>query len=332
MTVMSHEPTPALHQPFARYVDIAREGRNTLWRILFGTLLIAVVWFVAQIAVIIAGGVVVSLREGEALSADDVIALISGGTLFTGQMGLALVLCSIIPIWFGVWLAVRLLHRRLLSGVLGIARRVDRGDFVRATAVALIVSFASLLLGEVIDPGFSRSNVGMAEWFGLLPVMLLLVLLQVSAEEVLFRGYLQQSLAARFASPLIWLVLPALMFTSLHWRGAAPLAMNLAGATIYLGFSLVMTALVVASGNLGAAIGAHFGSNVVALLFFSQNPELGGGSLFVGPSFFEAGRSNGQVALIVLAGLAASAMMAALLLWRASPLRLHSLSRPSPLG
>jgi DNA-directed RNA polymerase subunit RPC12/RpoP len=38
------------------------------------------------------------------------------------------------------------------------------------------------------------------------------VLIQTGAEEVLFRGYLQQQLAARFASPIAWMVLPSAIF------------------------------------------------------------------------------------------------------------------------
>ena len=36
------------------------------------------------------------------------------------------------------------------------------------------------------------------------------------AEEALFRGYLLQQLAVRNPSPLIWMVLPALVFAALH--------------------------------------------------------------------------------------------------------------------
>ncbi len=45
-------------------------------------------------------------------------------------------------------------------------------------------------------------------------------LIQTGAEELVFRGYLQQQLAARFASPLIWMVLPALIFGAVHYDPA----------------------------------------------------------------------------------------------------------------
>ncbi|WP_338153259.1 CPBP family intramembrane glutamic endopeptidase [Pseudophaeobacter leonis] len=61
------------------------------------------------------------------------------------------------------------------------------------------------------------SNLGFWPWLGLLPLSLLAVLVQVSAEEVVFRGYLQQALAARFKSPVIWLVAPSALFGLAHY-------------------------------------------------------------------------------------------------------------------
>jgi hypothetical protein len=55
-------------------------------------------------------------------------------------------------------------------------------------------------------------------WASFLPLALVGVLVQTGAEEVLFRGYLQQQLAARFASPLAWMVLPSVIFALLHYQ------------------------------------------------------------------------------------------------------------------
>ncbi|TGR73492.1 CPBP family intramembrane metalloprotease, partial [Mesorhizobium sp. M1C.F.Ca.ET.189.01.1.1] len=59
----------------------------------------------------------------------------------------------------------------------------------------------------------------------LVPIVLL-AFLQTSSEEMLFRGYLLRGLACRFRRPLIWAVLPGLLFTSLHWNTASTLAIN----------------------------------------------------------------------------------------------------------
>ena len=111
----------------------------------------------------------------------------------------------------------------------------------------------------------------------LLPLALLAVLIQTSAEEILFRGYLQQQLAARFRSPVIWMVAPALLFGVLHYRPDA----GANGGLIMLwaaGFALAAADLTARAGTLGPAIGLHFMSNASALL--SAEGTLSGLALF----------------------------------------------------
>jgi hypothetical protein len=61
-------------------------------------------------------------------------------------------------------------------------------------------------------------NTELSLWMSFLPLALVGVLIQTGAEEVLFRGYLQQQLAARFSSPILWMVLPSAIFAALHYQ------------------------------------------------------------------------------------------------------------------
>src|SRR5690606_23395048 len=116
-------------------------------------------------------------------------------------------------------------------------------------------------------------------WLLLLPLSLTAVLVQTSAEEILFRGYIQQQLAARFASPLIWMVAPAVIFGLLHYRPDA----GANGGLIMLwaaGFALAAADLTARAGTLGPAIALHFMSNTSALLILSAEGTLSGLALF----------------------------------------------------
>ena len=71
-----------------------------------------------------------------------------------------------------------------------------------------------LVLPEGMPPEVARLR-PLGEWLMGLAPALVLILWQVSAEEVAFRGYLLQQLRARVRSPLVWAVLPA--FLSQRW-------------------------------------------------------------------------------------------------------------------
>ena len=120
-----------------------------------------------------------------------------------------------------------------------------------------------------------RGPIGLGTWALFLLPILFFAFVQTSSEELLFRGYLQRGLAYRFRSPLVWAVLPTLVFTALHWNPTAVLGMNIGVAVSIGAFAALLALLVYATGNLGAAMGAHFGNNLVGFLLISHDDTLG---------------------------------------------------------
>jgi membrane protease YdiL (CAAX protease family) len=113
----------------------------------------------------------------------------------------------------------------------------------------------------------------------LLPLSLTGLLIQVSAEELVFRGYLQQQLAARFATPLIWAGVPALLFGLAHHDTA--MGGNVWLVVIWAGlFGLLMADLTARAGTLGPAIAVHFVNNFLGLLVIAPAETLSGLALY----------------------------------------------------
>jgi membrane protease YdiL (CAAX protease family) len=236
-------------------------------------------------------------------------------------VGVAAVLLTFLPIWPGVWLAVRVLHRRPLRTVLGAEGRLAWGDFGRGLAAVLIASAVTELPMLVLDPTLERSSVGLGAWLLLFAPLTALILLQTSAEELAFRGYLVQSLAARFRTPLIWGVLPGLLFTVAHWNGNAPTLMNAAILFTIATVAAVTTILVYRTGNLGAAMGVHLGANVFSILVVSHMDWLGGVALFTGKPVDAGGWTIGEAVGIGASGAVMMGLILWLLLAARSPLR-----------
>jgi hypothetical protein len=116
-----------------------------------------------------------------------------------------------------------------------------------------------------------------------LPLALVGVLIQTGAEEVLFRGYMQQQLAARFSSPLMWMILPSAIFAALHYQ---PEIMGdntwLMMAAVFV-FAVLAADLTAVTGNIGAAWGMHFVNNALAILVVATDGPLSGLALFMAP-------------------------------------------------
>ena len=182
----------------------------------------------------------------------------------------------------GISVALRLVHKRGLSSLLG-PRSVFIGQSVRVLSVLLAIGAVLLVLPpynlgmELVD------NLPFSRWLVLLPCGLVAVFIQSASEEILFRGYIQQQLAARFSHPAIWMALPALLFAFGHYvpADAGDNALLLA---IWSGlFGVLMADLTARAGSLGPAIILHTFNNVSALLFVSLPDNLNGLALYVTP-------------------------------------------------
>jgi len=133
-----------------------------------------------------------------------------------------------------------------------------------------------------------------------LPLTVAFIFLQTGAEELFFRGYLQQQLAARFAARWIWMWIPSAVFALLHWSpdagGNLPLVLMSA-----LVFGLAAADLTERTGSLGAAMGLHLGNNFIAIAVVSLGDTISGLSLFINPgSLSDTGWQSVSIAGAIL--------------------------------
>ncbi|MFT7594806.1 MAG: membrane protease YdiL (CAAX protease family) [Paracoccaceae bacterium] len=197
-------------------------------------------------------------------------------------LSLLVLLASFVFVISGILVAVRQMHKRSLSSVIGPLPVVARQFWA---VFRLLLGLGAVLL--VLPPyGMGAplvANLALGPWLLLLPLSLLAVLIQTSAEETLFRGYIQQALAARFSSPLVWMVLPSLLFLLGHYLPAEAGENALLIAAWSGLFGLLMADLTARAGTLGPAIAVHMFNNMIALLFISLPGGLSGLALYVMP-------------------------------------------------
>ena len=256
----------------AEFVAPAR-ARAQVWRLIVGFML-------AAFAYVALSRLYFQIVLG--LSGGDAPALLQ--ELDRGQTprSILILLFSFAFMALGTGIAVRILHRRPMRSLLGPLPRLFR-DFRAVLVVLLLLGVAIALLPPWgMDEPFTR-NLAFGTWLLLLPLSLLAVLVQVSAEEIVFRGYVQQQLAARFKSPLIWMVLPSILFAAGHYLPEMT-GDNALLIAIWAGvFGILMADLTARSGSLGPAIAVHFWNNASAMLIVSLPDELSGLALYHTP-------------------------------------------------
>lgn len=259
---------------FESFVAPAR-ARPALWRLALGLVLAFAIYLPGTFAVLFA---VWWLTDGQT----DFVVWSQMAAQPADPFSTYLVLFGSFPLMaLGVFAAARLLHGRRPGTLFGRAPLVLR-HFAIGAGVTFALTLLTLLPVAVV--GFDGlPNLDPARWAMLLPLTILGVLVQTGAEELAFRGYLQQGLAARFRSPVAWLVLPAAIFAVVHWNPGA-LGDN---AVLPLGvaflFGLIAADLTAKTGSIGAAWGIHFANNFNGIALVSTQGTITGLSLWLTP-------------------------------------------------
>lgn len=190
--------------------------------------------------------------------------------------------------------ALRAVHGRGLASLVG-PWSFAVAQFGR-TLLALAALYAVIALVPMPEAMAPEPNLAFGTWAALLPLGLVALGCQVFAEEAIFRGYLQSQLAARFASPVIWMAVPAATFGALHFDPVSYGANGWLVAVWATGFGLAAADLTARFGTLGPATALHLFNNFSALLIAAPKGQFDGLALY---SYPFALRDSGALAALL---------------------------------
>lgn len=266
---------PQMNAKFAAFIEPAREYRGGL--LFFGAIcFLLLVYTQLTFVALGAASAVLALSSGLNLS-DAWFTIASSLTDPATPVSMIILLTTFIAMFAAVWLATYLFRDQSLRSLIG------PGAPIRNFAItcAIVAPFVLIGFGWTLASGEVSANLSPQVWLGWMLIALPLLLLQVSAEELVFRGYLLQEFAARSNNRLVWFLLPSIIFGCLHLdpdRFGPNAILVVVGTTL---FGLMAADLTIRTGNLGAAIGLHLMNNFMAMMLVSLDGTLNGLSLYV---------------------------------------------------
>lgn len=248
---------------------------NQIWRLLAGLFMIAVIFMVLGLGL----SVIAQAILPETVYVNYIDKAADGST----PVGAMTILYTFALLGSATLIVARSIHKRGFTSLTGPLDALWR-DFWATFKWLALVTFLVIMLPSGPGPGGElEQNLPFGTWLMLLPFGLLGLLFQTGSEEMLFRGYIQQQLAARFNHPVVWMGLPAIVFGIGHYSAAS------AGdnawiialwATI---FGLGMADLTARAGNLGPALAVHMFNNFTAILLTAPQGNLSGLALYTLP-------------------------------------------------
>ncbi len=277
MTVDKEGPNKAAEQ----FRGNAYLGSNSWWRWLLGILGILVIWQGIGSVPWFVACEYLTQTDGPNFSCDG---LTISGDSWTPNfiLGLYPFLIGII----GLWLAVKLLHRKSLTQVVTGRTTFDYNRVVFAMFIGLCLSTTWFVITVVIfQSEVSVQNLNFWDYLTFFLFAIVLIPYQAGFEEIFFRGYLLQGFMLFRSGKVFLLTTSALIFTLPHLANPEPWTYGVVPYVLsLLLFGTFLTLITLLDGGIELAVGYHAMNNLfIILVANTEVSALQGPSLFIFP-------------------------------------------------
>jgi hypothetical protein len=161
-------------------------------------------------------------------------------------------------------LGIKFIHKRKIITVLTSRSKLDWNRVLFSFFVWVGIGVISFAVSYILTPNDYVWNFDLVPFIVLVLISFLLLPLQTSMEEVLFRGYLMQGFGIWFKKGIFALVLTSVIFGLLH--GANPEVEKLGWFVMifYIGTGLLLGIFVIMDDGLELSLGFHAANNILA--------------------------------------------------------------------
>jgi len=250
------------------YIQQAYRGLNDFWRYLIGIFLVLIGWqFIGMLPLVLVGFFYSKNFEEFQQSANTNFMHLG----IDKNLLLFLVLFSFVIGLLTLFFVVKRMHKREITSLITARKKVDWHRVFFSFLLWFFISLLMLILSYFTNPSDFQWNFKSIPFIILVLLSFLMMPLQTSFEELLFRGYLMQGLGVLFKNAWLPLIFTSAIFGLLH--GANPEVEKLGNWIFiyYIGTGLFLGLLTLLDDGTELALGFHAANNIVAAVFVTQS-------------------------------------------------------------
>jgi membrane protease YdiL (CAAX protease family) len=187
------------------------------------------------------------------------------------NLQLFLLLTPFVIGFLGLWLVVVKLHEITLRTIATSRARIDWSRLIYAFLLWGIFSFVLIVGDYFLSPESYEWNFN-AKAFGILFIISVLMMpIQTSLEEFVFRGYLMQGFGGMFKNRWAPLLMTSLIFGSLHMFNPEVEKLGYGIMFYYIGTGLFLGILTLMDEGIELALGFHAANNLITALLVTSS-------------------------------------------------------------
>ena len=168
----------------------------------------------------------------------------------------------------GLWVGVKRLHKKKFLDILTARPRLDWSRIFFGFGFWMAAFLITEVIMYIISPENYVFQFQIGPFLILLVIVLFMLPIQTSFEEIFFRGYLMQGFGLLFKSRIGPLLLTSLMFGAMHFMNPEVKEFGLGiMMTYYIGVGLMLGIVTLMDDGLELALGVHAATNIYGSLF-----------------------------------------------------------------
>lgn len=248
------------------FLEQGIKPQNKFWLYLIGSVLIIIASFIGQIPFSIAV-FYRSFVKKEAFPSDNAAIM----NMFEPNITLFLIMISFAFALVGIYFVVKYLHRQTFLSVTTSRKKID---WKRIRFSFILWSFFSVLSFLAV---YFKSPENFIWNFKPVPFLILVVLgsilipIQTSTEEYVFRGYLMQGFANLAHNKWFPLMMTSLIFGSMHVFNPEVAKMGYVIMVYYIGTGLFLGVITLMDEGMELALGFHAANNLIGALLVTSD-------------------------------------------------------------
>ncbi|MDG1715623.1 CPBP family intramembrane glutamic endopeptidase [Lacinutrix sp.] len=250
------------------YIAQAFNSLHDWWRYAVGIMVVVVGVFVFSLPHIVAVFIKRLNAEVDLLRLDDVNYLMS---LFDSNTNLVFLLLPFVGGLIFLFGIVKLLHKQTITSLTTSRKKIDWKRIFFAFFFWGIISSGMVLLDYYLAPESYIDNFELNRFLVLAAIAILLLPIQTSCEEYLFRGYLMQGIGVVTNSKWIPLVITSLIFGLLHISNPEVDKLGYIIMVYYIGTGLFLGVITLMDEGMELALGFHAANNLFTALLVTAN-------------------------------------------------------------
>ncbi|MFV8327369.1 CPBP family intramembrane glutamic endopeptidase [Flavobacterium sp. ZS1P14] len=248
------------------FIEQGIKSENKFWKYILGSILIIVASFLGQTPLLIALFYETFVNGKPYPSSNDAVM-----TFFEPNLTLFLILISFVFAMLAIFFVIKYLHNQTMLSVTTSRVKVDWNRILFSFSIWSIFTILSTLLFYFSNPGDFVINFKPIPFVILVVIGTLLIPIQTSTEEYIFRGYLMQGFANLVKNRWFPLIMTSVIFGAMHISNPEVAKIGNIVLVYYIGTGLLLGIITLMDEGMELALGFHAANNLVSALLVTSD-------------------------------------------------------------